>query len=263
MAISTYEEITKSKPEKSLLEPLKKRAGRNNTGKITIRNHSGGNKRMYRVIDFKRDKDGIAATVTAIEYDPNRSARIALLQYADGDKRYILAAVGLKVGDHITSGSGSDIKPGNTLALREIPVGTVVHNIELYPGRGGQMVRSAGGGAQLMSKGSDEDKYALLRLPSGEMRRVLSTCRATIGQVGNVDHENESWGKAGKSRWKGRHPHVRGVVMNPRDHPHGGGEGKSPVGRKKGPVSATGVPSLGYKTRRNKATDKYIMKRRK
>jgi large subunit ribosomal protein L2 len=264
MAIATFEEITKSKPEKSLLEPLKKRAGRNNSGKVTVRNHGGGHKRMYRVIDFKRDKDGITATVTAIEYDPNRSARIALVQYEDGEKRYILAPVGLKVGDHISSGTGSDIKPGNTLALREIPAGTVIHNIELYPGRGGQMVRSAGAGAQLMSKGiTEEDKYALLRLPSGEMRRVLSTCRATIGQVGNLDHENESWGKAGKSRWKGRRPHVRGVVMNPREHPHGGGEGKSPVGRKKGPVSATGVPALGYKTRRNKATDKYITKRRK
>jgi len=236
MAIATFEEITKSKPEKSLLEPLKKRAGRNNSGKVTVRNHGGGHKRMYRVIDFKRDEDGVRATVIAIEYDPNRSSRIALVQYEDGEKRYILAPVGLKVGDHISSGTGSDIKPGNTLALREIPAGTVIHNIELYPGRGGQMVRSAGAGAQLMSKGiSAEDKYALLRLPSGEMRRVLSTCRATIGQVGNLDHENESWGKAGKS----------------------------PVGRNKGPVSATGVLALGFKTRRNKATDKYITKRRK
>jgi large subunit ribosomal protein L2 len=262
MAIPTYEEITKGKPEKSLLEPLKKHAGRNNQGRITCNNHSGGNKRMYRIIDFRRDKDGIIAEVAAIEYDPNRTSRIALLQYADGEKRYILAPVGLKVGDKISSGTGSDIKPGNTLSLREIPVGTVVHNVELYPGRGGQMVRSAGAGAQLMGKGSESDKYALLRLPSGEMRRVLATCRATIGQVGNLEHENESLGKAGKSRWKGRHPHNRGVVMSPRDHPHGGGEGKSPVGRKKGPVSATGVLAIGFKTRRNKSTQKFIVKRR-
>jgi large subunit ribosomal protein L2 len=260
MSISTFDEITKSKPEKSLLEPLKNRGGRNNRGVITARNHGGGNKRMYRVIDFKRDKDDVAATVAAIEYDPNRSARIALLEYADGEKRYILAPVGLKVGDPIASGEGADIKPGNALALGSIPVGTLIHNIEFAPGRGGQMVRSAGAGAQLMAK---EDKSALLRLPSGEMRRVLITCRATIGQVGNLDHENESWGKAGKSRWKNKRPHVRGVVMNPRDHPHGGGEGKSPVGRKKGPVSATGVPALVYKTRHNKKTDKFIVKRRK
>lgn len=259
MAIATYSEVTKNKPEKSLLAPNKKHGGRNNRGKVTVRNHGGGNKQMYRIIDFKRDKDGVEATVAAIEYDPNRSARIALLQYADGEKRYILAPVGLKVGDPITSGVGSDIKPGNALPIANIPVGTLIHNIELMPGRGGQMVRSAGAGAQLMAK---EDKYALLRLPSGEMRRVLLTCRATIGQVGNLEHENESWGKAGKSRWKGIRPHVRGVVMNPRDHPHGGGEGKSPVGRKKGPVSATGVPALGYKTRRNKSTDKFIVKRR-
>ncbi len=259
MSISTFEEITKSKPEKSLLEPLKKSGGRNNQGRMTMRNHGGGNKRMYRIIDFKRDKDAVGATVEAIEYDPNRSARIALLQYADGEKRYILAPIGIKVGDAIASGDGADIKPGNALPIRAIPVGTLIHNIELSPGRGGQMVRSAGAGAQLMAK---EDKYALLRLPSGEMRRVLLECRASIGQVGNIDHENESWGKAGKSRWKGRTPHVRGVTMNPRDHPHGGGEGKSPIGRKKGPVSATGVPALGYKTRRNKSTDKFIVKRR-
>jgi large subunit ribosomal protein L2 len=260
MAIPTYEEITKSKPEKSLLEPLKKHGGRNNRGVITVRNHGGGNKRMYRIIDFKRNKDGVAATVAAIEYDPNRSARIALLQYADGEKRYILAPLGLKVGDPIASGAGADIKPGNCLPIVNIPVGTIIHNIELMPGRGGQMVRSAGAGAQLMAK---EDKYCLLRLPSGEMRRVLLTCRATIGQVGNLEHENESAGKAGKLRWKGRRPHTRGVAMNPRDHPHGGGEGQSPVGRKKGPVSATGVLALGYKTRRNKSTNKFIVKRRK
>jgi large subunit ribosomal protein L2 len=259
MAISSYQEITKDKPEKRLLEPIKKRGGRNNKGKITVRNHGGGNKRMYRIIDFKRQKDGVNATVIAIEYDPNRSARIALLQYEDGVKTYILAPVGLSVNDVVSSGVGSDIKPGCALEIGQIPVGTLVHNIELYPGRGGQMARAAGNSAQLMAK---EGKYALLRLPSSEMRRVLLTCRATVGQVGNLEHENESWGKAGKSRWLGRKPHVRGVVMSPRDHPHGGGEGKSPVGRKKGPVSATGVLALGFKTRRNKKTDKFIVKRR-
>lgn len=260
MAIPTYEEITKGKPEKSLLEPLKKHAGRNNQGRLTVRNHAGGNKRMYRVIDFKRNKDDVAATVAAIEYDPNRTSRIALIQFADGEKRYILAPVGLKVGDAIQTGPGADIKTGNCLPIANIPVGTTVHNIELRPGAGGQMVRSAGGGAQLMAK---EGKYATLRLPSGEMRKVLLTCRATIGQVGNLEHENETAGKAGKKRWKGVKPHVRGVAMNPRDHPHGGGEGQSPVGRKKGPVSATGVLALGFKTRRNKSSDKFIVRRRK
>jgi large subunit ribosomal protein L2 len=259
MSIATFQEITKSKPEKSLLEPLQKHGGRNNQGRLTARNHGGGNKRMYRIIDFKRDKDDVLATVAAIEYDPNRSARIALIQFADGEKRYIIAPVGLKVGDPIATGPGADIKPGNALPIINIPVGTMIHNVELAPGRGGQMVRSAGAGAQLMAK---EDKYALLRLPSGEMRRVLVTCRATIGQVGNIDHENESWGKAGKSRWKGIRPHTRGVTMNPRDHPHGGGEGKSPVGRKKGPVSGTGVLAIGFRTRRNKNTQKFIVKRR-
>ncbi|MBB6051041.1 50S ribosomal protein L2 [Armatimonas rosea] len=259
MAISDYSEITKSKPEKSLVEPLKKKAGRNNTGKMTIRNHGGGNKRMYRIIDFKRNKDGVAATVAAIEYDPNRTSRIALLQYEDGTKTYILAPVGITVGDAIASGPTADIKPGNALPISNIPVGTLIHNIELHPGKGGQMARSAGAYAQLMAK---EGKYATLRLPSSEMRRVLLTCRATIGQVGNLEHENESLGKAGKNRWKGRKPHVRGVTMNPREHPHGGGEGKSPVGRKKGPVSATGVPAIGFKTRRNKSTNKFIVKRR-
>lgn len=259
MAIPTYSEITKRDPEKSLLEPLKKHAGRNNTGKMTIRNRGGGNKKMYRLVDFKRNKDGVAATVTAIEYDPNRTARIALIEYADGTKSYILAPVGLKVGDPVASGADADIKPGNTLPIANIPVGTLIHNIELMPGRGGQMVRSAGAGAQLMAK---EEKYALLRLPSSEMRRVLVTCRATIGQVGNLEHENEVHGKAGRLRWKGRTPHTRGVVMNPREHPHGGGEGQSPVGRKKGPVSATGVLAIGFKTRRNKSTDKFIVKRR-
>lgn len=259
MAISTYQEITKTKPEKSLLAPNKKHGGRNNQGKVTMRNHGGGNKRMYRIIDFKRNRDDANATVVAIEYDPNRTCRIALVQYTDGKKAYILAPLGLKVGDVIESGPNADIKAGNALPLQNIPVGTLVHNVELQPGRGGQMVRSAGASAQLMAK---ENNYALLRLPSGEMRRVLATCRATVGQVGNLEHENESWGKAGKSRWMGKRPHTRGVVMSPRDHPHGGGEGKSPVGRKKGPVSRTGVLALGFKTRRNKSTDKYIVKRR-
>ncbi len=259
MAIASYDEITKGKPEKALLQKLTKSGGRNNSGKMTIRNHGGGNKRMYRLIDFKRLKDGIMADVIAIEYDPNRTSRIALLQYADGVKTYIIAPNGVTVGDKISSGADADIKPGCALPLQNIPVGTLVHNVELHPGRGGQMARSAGNYAQLMAK---EDKYALLRLPSSEMRRVLITCRATVGQVGNLEHENEKLGKAGKSRWKGRTPHTRGVVMNPRDHPHGGGEGKSPVGRKKGPVSATGVLALGFKTRRNKSTDKYIVKRR-
>lgn len=259
MAIPSYSEITKSKPEKSLLEPQKNKAGRNNTGKMTIRNRGGGNKKMYRVIDFKRNKDGIAATVVSVEYDPNRTSRIALLEYADGVKTYIIAPVGLKVGDSISSGPDADIKPGNTLPLGNIPTGTLIHNLELSPGRGGQLVRSAGAGAQLMAK---EDKYALVRLPSGEMRRVLITCRATVGQVGNLEHENEVHGKAGRKRWMGVTPHTRGVVMNPREHPHGGGEGQSPVGRKKGPVSATGVLAIGFKTRHNKRTDKFIVKRR-
>ena len=259
MASPDYSEITKGKPEKSLVEPKRRKAGRNNTGKMTIRNRGGGNKRMYRIIDFKRSKDDVGATVLAIEYDPNRTPRIALLQYEDGTKTYILAPVGVTVGDAIASGPTADIKPGNALPIINIPVGTLIHNIELSPGKGGQMARSAGAYAQLMAK---EGKYATLRLPSSEMRRVLLTCRATIGQVGNLEHENESLGKAGKSRWKGRTPHVRGVTMNPREHPHGGGEGKSPVGRKKGPVSATGVPAIGYKTRRNKSTNKFIVKRR-
>lgn len=259
MSISTFEGVSKKEPEKSLIEPLKKHAGRNNQGRCTVRNHGGGHKRMYRIIDFKRRHDGVPASVVAIEYDPNRTCRIALLQYEDGNKSYILAPVGLRAGDTIASGPDADIKVGNALPLTNIPVGTTIHNVELRPGAGGQLVRSAGAGAQLMAK---EGKYATLRLPSGEMRRVLLTCRATIGQVGNLEHENESWGKAGKSRWMGRRPHVRGVAMNPRDHPHGGGEGQSPVGRKKGPVSATGVLALGFKTRRNKSTDKFIVRRR-
>jgi len=259
MAIASYDEITKGKPEKALLRPLKHSGGRNNSGKMTIRNHGGGNKTMYRLVDFKRQKDGIMAEIIGIEYDPNRTCRIALIQYADGVKSYILAPTGINVGDKISSGADADIRSGCCLPLQNIPVGSLIHNVELHPGRGGQMARSAGNYAQLMAK---EEKYALLRLPSSEMRRVLITCRATVGQVGNLEHENEKKGKAGKNRWLGRTPHVRGVVMNPRDHPHGGGEGKSPVGRKKGPVSATGVLALGFKTRRNKSTDKYIVKRR-
>ncbi|MGC8668309.1 MAG: 50S ribosomal protein L2 [Chthonomonadales bacterium] len=257
--VSTFEEITAVKPEKSLLEPLKKSGGRNNEGKVTARFRGGGNKRQYRVIDFKRDKYDVPGKVATIEYDPNRSARIALVHYRDGEKRYILAPVGLKVGDTVISSDTADIKPGNCLPLRAIPVGTVIHNLEMTLGKGGQLVRSAGAGAQLMAK---EGKYALVRLPSSEVRRVLIECRATIGQVGNVDHENEAWGKAGKTRWLGKRPHVRGVAMTPRDHPHGGGEGKSPVGRKKGPATPWGKPALGYKTRRNKATAKYIVRRR-
>jgi large subunit ribosomal protein L2 len=259
MAISSFSEITKGKPEKSLLEPLKRTGGRNNTGKMTIRNHGGGHKKMYRLVDFKRRKDEVTAEVVGVEYDPNRTARIALLLYSDGVKSYIIAPVGIKVGDTIQSGVGADIKPGNTLPIQNIPVGTLIHNIELTPGRGGQMARSAGSYAQLMAK---EGKYCTLRLPSGEMRKVLLTCRASIGQVGNLEHENEVLGKAGKARWLGIKPHVRGVTMNPRDHPHGGGEGQSPVGRKKGPVSATGVMAIGFKTRHNKRTDKFIVKRR-
>ncbi len=252
-------DLTKKKPEKSLVEVKKKHSGRNNNGHITVRHKGGGTRRQYRIIDFKRQKDKIPGKIAAIEYDPNRSARIALVNYRDGEKRYVLAPVGLEIGQIIESGESADIKTGNCLPIKNIPLGTVIHNIELRPGEGGKLVRSAGSSAQLMAK---EDKYAQVRLPSGETRRVLVTCRATIGQVGNIDHNNESWGKAGKSRWKGITPHVRGVTMNPRDHPHGGGEGKSPVGRKKGPVSATGVPSLGYRTRRNKSTQKFIVKRR-
>jgi large subunit ribosomal protein L2 len=258
-SVSTFEEITATEPERSLLEPLRRTGGRNNQGKVTARFRGGGTKQQYRRIDFKRDKTGVPGKVATIEYDPNRTSRIALIHYADGEKRYILAPVGLKKGDAVLSGPEADIKPGNCLKLRNIPVGTVIHNIELTPGRGGQMVRSAGAGAQLMAK---EGKYAQVRLPSSEVRRVLIECVATIGQVGNVEHENESAGKAGKTRWAGKRPHVRGVAMNPRDHPHGGGEGKSPVGRKKGPATPSGKPALGFKTRRNKATTKYIVRRR-
>jgi large subunit ribosomal protein L2 len=259
MQTSTYEEITKDEPEKSLTVGLRKTGGRNNMGRVTARHRGGGNKRLYRIIDFKRNKDGIAAKVVAIEYDPNRSARIALLEYADGEKRYILAPVGLEVGATLMSGPDADILPGNALPLQNIPVGTLVHNIELYPGKGGQLVRSAGAAAQILAK---EGNYATLRMPSGEMRLVHLSCRATVGQVGNLDHENEVWGKAGKSRWMGRRPHVRGSAMTPRDHPHGGGEGKAPIGLPH-PKTPWGKPALGVKTRRNKRTSRFILKRRK
>jgi large subunit ribosomal protein L2 len=254
----TFEEITKKKPEKSLTVTLKKSGGRNNQGKITVRHRGGGAKRKLRIIDFKRDKVEVPATVTAIEYDPNRSARIALLQYEDGEKRYILCPAGMKVGEQLQSGPGADIKVGNALPLRNIPTGTVVHNVELTLGKGGQIVRSAGASAQLVAK---EEPYALLRLPSGEMRRVRAECMATIGQVGNVEHNQVKLGKAGRSRHRGIRPTVRGSAMNPRDHPHGGGEGKSPVGLP-GPKSKWGKPTLGYRTRNNKRTDKYIVRRR-
>jgi large subunit ribosomal protein L2 len=260
MSVSTFEEITTDKPEKSLLAPLHKRAGRNNQGKITVRHQGGGHKRQYRIIDFKRNKDGIPARVATIEYDPNRSARIALLNYADGEKRYIIAPHGLKVGDVVLSGENVDIRVGNALPLSAIPVGTVIHNIELQPGKGAQLARAAGASAQLMAK---EGKYAHVRLTSGEVRLIRVECRATIGQVGNLDHENVNIGKAGRSRHMGIRPTVRGVVMNPVDHPHGGGEGRAPVGRKS-PMSPWGKPTLGKKTRKkNNPTDKYIVRRRK
>ncbi|SMP69683.1 50S ribosomal protein L2 [Anoxynatronum buryatiense] len=260
MSVSTFEELSKVEPEKSLLAPLKKSGGRNAQGKITVRHRGGGAMRKYRIIDFKRNKDGVPAKVATIEYDPNRSANIALLHYADGDKRYILAPNHLKVGDKVESGEGADIKVGNALPLKSIPVGTVLHNIEMKPGKGGQIARAAGNSAQLMAK---EGKYALLRLPSGEIRYILIECRATIGQVGNLDHENISIGKAGRTRHMGIRPTVRGSAMNPNDHPHGGGEGRAPIGRP-GPVTPWGKPALGYKTRqKNKASDKMIVKRRK
>ncbi len=260
MAVATFEEITREEPEKSLLAPLKKSGGRNNQGRTTARFRGGGNKRRYRIIDFKRDKIGVPGKVVSIEYDPNRSARIALIQYVDGEKRYILCPDGLKVGDQVLSGENADIKPGNALPLRAIPLGTVIHNIELVPGKGGQLVRSAGTAAQLVAK---EGKYAQIRLPSGEVRMVLLECKATVGQVGHAEHENESLGKAGKSRYLGRRPHVRGSAMTPRDHPHGGGEGKAPIGRRGGPVTPWGKPTLGKKTRRRKQSDKFIVRRRK
>lgn len=259
--VSTFEEITKDEPEKSLVLPLKRKAGRNNQGRLTVRHRGGGHKRKYRIIDFKRDKDNVPATVAAIEYDPNRSANIALLHYADGEKRYILSPDNLKTGARVISGeTGVDIKVGNAMPLKSIPSGTVIHNIELKPGKGGQLVRSAGAGAQLMAK---EGKYAHIRLPSNEVRLINLNCRATIGQVGNLDHENITIGKAGRSRWLGKRPTVRGVVMNPADHPHGGGEGKAPIG-KPAPVSPWGQPAIGYRTRKKKQkSDKYIIKRRK
>jgi len=259
MTVLTFEEITTSTPEKSLLAPLFNRAGRNNQGKITTRHQGGGHKRKYRIIDFKRDKDGIPGRVATIEYDPNRSANIALIHYADGEKRYILAPKGQKVDDVIISGTGSDIKIGNSMPLENIPVGTVIHNIELKPGKGGQLVRAAGTEAQLLGK---EENYVTVRLTSGEVRKVLKVCRATIGSVGNEDYELVKIGKAGRSRWLGRRPEVRGVVMNPNDHPHGGGEGRAPIGRKS-PMSPWGKPTLGFKTRKKtKASDKYIVRRR-
>ena len=259
MTVSAFTEITASKPEKSLLAKVTSKGGRNNTGKMTVRHQGGGHKRQYRSIDFKRTKDNIPARVATIEYDPNRSARIALLNYADGEKRYIIAPHGLKVGDVVYSGPESDIKPGNALPLANIPLGTQVHNIEMKIGKGGQIVRSAGTSAQLMAK---EGNYALLRLPSGELRRVRVECRATVGVVSNIDHENITIGKAGRQRWKGIRPGNRGVTMNPCDHPHGGGEGKSPVGRKH-PVTPWGKPAHGVKTRdKKKASSKLIVKRR-
>ena len=254
----TFEEITKTKPEKSLLLPLKKKAGRNAQGKITVRHRGGGAKRRLRIIDFKRDKLGVPGRVAAIEYDPNRSARIALIYYADGEKRYILAPLGLNVGNIIKSGSEAEIRPGNTLPLKLIPSGTQIHNIELQKGKGGQLVRSAGVAAQLMAK---EGEYALVRLPSNEVRRIRSDCLATIGQIGNIDHQNISLGKAGRKRWLGWRPTVRGSAMSPRDHPHGGGEGRSPIGMP-GPKTPWGKPALGYRTRKRKPSDKMIVKRR-
>ena len=259
MTVTDYSELSKVAPEKSLLAPLDKKAGRNSYGRITVRHRGGGNRKKYRIIDFKRDKQGMNATVMTLEYDPNRSAFIALVQYEDGEKRYIIAPYGLKVGDVVRAGSDADIKPGNALALADIPVGTFIHNLELYPGKGAQLVRAAGNMAQLMGK---EDEYALVRLPSGEMRKIAAECMATIGQVGNIDHENVNLGKAGRTRHKGIRPTVRGSVMNPNDHPHGGGEGKSPVGRP-GPVTPWGKPALGYKTRAtHNRSDKFIVKRR-
>ena len=258
MSVTDYSELSKVAPERSLLAPLKKNAGRNSYGRITVRHKGGGNRRKYRIIDFKRDKESVA-TVLTIEFDPNRSSHIALVEYEDGEKRYILAPVGLKVGDKVEEGASADIKVGNALKLKDIPTGTVVHNVELYPGRGGQLARAAGNSAQLMAK---ENGFALLRLPSGELRNVSAECKATIGTVGNADHENVKLGKAGRTRHLGIRPTVRGSVMNPNDHPHGGGEGKAPIGRP-GPCTPWGKPALGYKTRnKKKASNKMIVKRR-
>ena len=260
MTVSTFDEITKSTPEKSLLTTKKKHAGRNSYGRITVRHQGGGNRQKYRLVDFKRRKDNMTATVLGIEYDPNRSANIALIEYEDGTKSYILAPIGLKDGDKVVSGDKADIKPGNCMKIESIPVGTMIHNIELNPGQGGKLVRAAGQEAQLMAK---EGKYAHVRLPSGEMRLIMAVCRATIGTVGNSDHENVKLGKAGRTRHLGKRPEVRGSVMNPNDHPHGGGEGRAPVGHA-GPMTPWGKPALGYKTRKkNKQSDKFIVKRRK
>lgn len=259
MSVSTFEEITRNEPEKSLLAPLRKRAGRNNQGKVTVRHRGGGHKQRYRIIDFKRDKHGIAAKVSTIEYDPNRTARIALVVYADGEKRYILAPVGLKVGDSIMSGPTAEIRVGNALPIYRIPLGTQVHNIELQPGKGGQLVRSAGSSAQLLAK---EGSYAQVRMPSGEVRLISQNCLATVGQVGNVDHSNVVLGKAGRKRWLGIRPAVRGTAQDPRSHPHGGGEGRSPVGMA-APKTPWGKPALGKKTRTNKRTEQYIVRSRR
>ena len=259
MSVTDYSELSKVAPERSLLEPLKNKSGRNNYGRITARHRGGANRRKYRVIDFKRSKFDVPAEVVSLEYDPNRSAHIALIKYEDGVKSYILAPAGLKVGDKVMAGPDADIKPGNALPLVNIPTGTVIHNVELYPGRGGQLARAAGNAAQLMAK---EGEYALLRLPSGELRKVPANCMATVGQVGNLDHENVKIGNAGRKRHMGWRPTVRGSVMNPNDHPHGGGEGKSPIGRP-GPVTPWGKPALGYKTRnKKKASNKMIVRRR-
>ena len=255
----SFEEITRNNPERFLLRPSKRAAGRNNQGRITTRHRGGGSKRMYRIIDFKRDKTGVPGKVASIEYDPNRSARIALIHYADGEKRYILAPLGLAVQDRIESGPGAEIKPGNNLPLRSIPAGSLVHNVELTPGRGGQIVRSAGTAAQVLSR---EDPYVLLRLPSSEIRRVLVECQATIGQIGNPDHKNVKFGRAGKIRHQGRRPQVRGVAMSPRDHPHGGGEGRSPIGMP-GPKTPWGKPAMGYRTRKKKKTSSTFIARRR
>jgi large subunit ribosomal protein L2 len=257
MTVSTFEEITATEPEKSLIEILPKHSGRNAQGRLTVRHQGGRQKRYYRKIDFKRNKPGVPAKVATIEYDPNRSARIALLHYVDGEKRYILAPLGLKVGDMVQSGPGAPIRVGNALSLRDIPLGTQIHNIELYAGKGGQLVRSAGTSAQLMAK---QDDYAQIRMPSGEVRMVHLECMATLGQVGNVDHENVQIGKAGRARLMGKRPEVRGSVMNPRDHPHGGGEGKAPIGGQ--PKTPWGKPAQGYRTRKNKSSSKFIVRRR-
>ncbi len=254
----SFDEITRSKPEKSLVAPLRRQAGRNNQGRITVRHRGGGAKRRLRIIDFRRDKLGVPGRVASIEYDPNRSARIALVHYADGEKRYIVWPVGVKVGDTVMSGPNAEIKPGNALPMRNIPSGTVIHNLEMHKGKGAQLVRGAGGAAQLLAR---EEDYALVRLPSGEVRRILADCMATIGQVGNVEHSQVKLGRAGRRRLMGRRPKVRGTVMNPRDHPHGGGEGRAPIGLP-GPRSPWGKPTLGYRTRRRKDTNKYIVRRR-